>query len=131
MTAKQWLGRGRKLDQEIEELKKTQKTIEEQLEKITPNYTSDGTQMTKDPHKFDRLVEIDSIIQNRIDDLLKVKAEILVMIFSLKDRRQIMVLKSYYIDQKTWEQTAVDLHYSYMQVTRIHGYALKEIEKML
>lgn len=131
MTAKQWLNRGRRIDQEISKLMETKALIEARLTSITQSYDSDGAQTTKDPHKFDRLVEIDSLISERADELTRTKAEILTTINQLPDSRQRMVLISYYIDGKTWEQTAVDLHYSYMHIMRIHGYALVEIEKML
>lgn len=131
MTAKQWLNRGRRIDQEISKLMETKALIEARLTSITQSYDSDGAQSTKDPHKFDRLVEIDSLISERADELTRTKAEILTTINQLPDSRQRMVLISYYIDGKTWEQTAVDLHYSYMHIMRIHGYALVEIEKML
>ena len=62
---------------------------------------------------------------------MDLKAEILRTIMQLEDNRQRMVLMEYYLEMKTWEQVAVDLHYSYMHVTRIHGYALREIQKML
>ena len=131
MTAKQWLNRGRRIDQEISKLMETKALIEARLTSITQSYDSDGAQSTKDPHKFDRLVEIDSLISERADELTRTKAEILTAINQLPDSRQRLVLISYYIDGKTWEQTAVDLHYSYMHIMRIHGYALVEIEKML
>ena len=131
MTAKQWLNRGRRIDQEISKLMETKALIEARLTSITQSYDSDGAQATKDPHTFDRLVEIDSLISERADELTRTKAEILTTINLLPDSRQRMVLISYYIDGKTWEQTAVDLNYSYMHVMRIHSYALMEIEKML
>lgn len=131
MTAKQWLNRGRRIDQEISKLMETKELIEARLTSITQSYDSDRAQSTKDPHKFDRLVEIDSLISERADELTRTKAEILTTINLLPDSRQRMVLISYYIDGKTWEQTAVDLHYSYMHIMRLHGYALMEIEKML
>ncbi len=131
MTAKQWLNRGRHIDQEIAELENSRKRITERLTSITQNYDSDGAQATKDPHKFDRLAEIDGQISERADELIRIKAEIFATINRLPDRRQRMVLHSYYIDGKTWEQTAVDLSYSWRQVMRIHGHALKEIEVLI
>lgn len=131
MTAKQWLNRGRRIDQEISKLMETKALIEARLTSITQSYDSDGAQSTKDPHKFDQLAEINNQIEIRTRDLIMVKAEIIEMINQLYDRRQRLVLLSYYVDGKTWEQTAVDLNYSYMHIMRIHGYALVEIEKML
>ena len=131
MTAKQWLNRARRLDEEIAKLEDTRRRTRERVTSITQSYDSDGAQSTKDPHKFDRLAELNSLISVRTDELVHIKAEILETINRLPDRRQRLVLISYYVDGKTWEQTAVDMNYSYMHVTRIHGYALQEIEKML
>ena len=130
MTVKQWLNRGRKIDQEISKLLDSRRAIEEQLTSITQQYNSDGAQMTKDPHKFDRIAEINNMISIRVSELMNTKAEIMKVIYQLHDSRQRMVLLSYYIDGKTWEQTAVEMHYSFRQVTRIHGKALKEVEKL-
>ena len=131
MTTKQWLNRGRKIDQEIDKLIESRVTLMDRLTSITQNYDSDGAQSTKDPHKFDRLAEFSGEIDELTERLVKVKTEITAVINQLPDRRQRMVLMSYYIDGKTWEQTAVDLHYSWRQVMRIHGHALYEIERLI
>ena len=130
MTAKQWLGRARNIDHEIDNLIREKQRTKDRLTKITQSYESDGAQMTKDPHKFDRLAELENEIDQQVDELVETKREIMAVIKQLPDRRQRLVLMSYYIDGKTWEQTAVDLHYSYMHVMRLHGYALKDVENI-
>lgn len=131
MTAKQYLNRVRRVDKEITALLDLINRTRESLEHITQSYDGDGSQSTKDPHKFDRLVTLESLVDQKIDEQLELKAEILETISKLKDRRQRLVLTEYYLNMKTWEKVAVDLNYSYMHVTRIHGYALKEIEKIM
>ncbi len=103
----------------------------ESLETVTQNYDSDGAQSTKNPHKYDRLVELESLVDAKIDEQISLKAEILNTIMQLEDRRQRLVLMEYYVEMKTWEQVAVDMNYSYMHITRIHGYALKAIQEVL
>lgn len=131
MTAKQYLNRVRRIDKEITALLRLVQKTRESLETITQNYDSDGAQSTKNPHKYDRLVELESLVDQKIDEQIQMKADILCTIMQLDDRRQRLVLMEYYIEMKTWEQVAVDLNYSYMHVTRIHGYALKEVQKIL
>ena len=131
MTAKQYLGRVRRVDREISALLRMVDKTRESVTNITQKYDSDGAQSTKDPHKFDKLAELESLVDEKVDQLVDLKAEILRTIMKLEDNRQRMVLMEYYLEMKTWEQVAVDLHYSYMHVTRIHGYALREIQKML
>ena len=131
MTAKQYLNRVRRIDKEIEALLRLVQRTRESLETVTQNYDSDGAQSTKNPHKYDRLVELESLVDAKIDEQISMKAEILNTIMQLEDRRQRLVLMEYYVEMKTWEQVAVDMNYSYMHITRIHGYALKEVERCL
>lgn len=131
MTAKQYLNRVRRIDKEIEALLRLVQRTRESLETVTQNYDSDGAQSTKNPHKYDRLVELESLVDEKIDQQIALKAEILNTIMQLEDRRQRLVLMEYYVEMKTWEQVAVDMNYSYMHITRIHGYALKEVQKIL
>ena len=130
-TAKQYLNRVRRIDKEIEALLRLVQRTRESLETVTQNYDSDGAQSTKNPHKYDRLVELESLVDEKIDQQIALKAEILNTIMQLEDRRQRLVLMEYYVEMKTWEQVAVDMNYSYMHITRIHGYALKAIQEVL
>lgn len=130
-TAKQYLNRVRRIDKEISALLRLVQTTRESLESITQNYNTDGAQVTNDPHKFDRLIELEALVDSKVDEQIELKAEILRTIMQLDDRRQRLVLMEYYIEMKTWEQVAVDLNYSYMHITRLHGYALKEVQKII
>ena len=131
MTAKQWLSRARWINREIRELSVKEQEARDRLTKITQSYESDGAQMTKDPHKFDRLVEYQSMIEENLAEQATVKSEIMAAIYQLKDRRQRLILMGRYLDMKKWEQIAYELNYSYMNVTRIHGYALQEVQKII
>lgn len=131
MTAKQWLGRARYIDREIALLKKTKEETRDSLTKITQSYESDGAQVSKDPHKFDRLAELESMIDEKVDELTATKKEILQVIFKLEDRRQKMVLISYYIRMKTFEQIAVEMNYSFRQITNIRRRGIMEVQKLI
>ena len=131
MTAKQWLGRARDIDREIALLQKTKAETRDSLTKITQSYESDGAQVSKDPHKFDRLAELENMIDDKVDELTRTKAEIMQVIFRLEDRRQKMVLISYYIRMKTFEQIAVEMNYSFRQITNIRRRGIMEVQKLI
>ena len=131
MTAKQYLNRVRRIDKEIEALLRLVQRTRESLETVTQNYDSDGAQSTKNPHKYDRLVELESLVDEKIDQQIALKAEILNTIMQLEDRRQRLVLMEYYVEMKTWEQVAVDMNYAFRHVIRLHGMALKSIQEIL
>ena len=125
-----WLGRARGINREIETLLNTKKEARDQLLRITQNYTKDGAQSTKDPHKYDRLVELDNLIDQKVDELIQTKAEITEAINKLEDGRQRCVLMSYYVRCKTLEEIAVELHYSYRAIKKYHRAGILEIEKV-
>lgn len=131
MTAKQWLSRGRGIDREINLLLKTKDETFERLISITANTSGDVVSGTKDPHKFDKLIELGDKIDQRIDELVRIKSEIFDAVSQLKDWRQREVLMSRYIRMKKWEEIALEMNYSYMQITRIHGEALSEIKDVI
>lgn len=131
MTAKQYLNQVRHIDEEITSLLNLVQQTRESLESITQNYDSDGAQTTTNPHRFDRLIELEALVDSKIDEQIALKAEILETITRLKDRRQRIVLNEHYLKMKTWQQVADVLHYSVVHVTRLHGYALNEVQKVL
>ena len=131
MTAKQYMNRVRRVDKEIQALDRLILKTRESVESITQKYDGDGAQTTKNPHKYDRLVELESLVDEKIQEQLNLKAETLITIAKLKDRRQRIVLTEYYLEMKTWEQVAVDIGYTYQHTMRIHGYALKAVSEIM
>ena len=131
MTAKQYMNRVRRVDQEIQMLERMIQKTRDSVESVTQKYDGDGAQATKNPHKFDRLVELEGLVDQKIQEQLTLKAETLLTIGKLKDRRQRMILTEYYLEMKTWEQVAVDIGYSYQHVMRLHGYALKAVSEIM
>lgn len=131
MTAKQWLNRARRIDREIRTLEEVISSTRERLESVTQSYSGDGAQSSKDPHKFDRLVELESLVNEKIDEQIQIKTEILEAISQIRDRRQRIVLTEYYLNMKTWEQVAVEINYSWRQVMNIHGRALQEMQRII
>ena len=131
MTAKQWLNRARRIDREIRALEEVISSTRKRLESVTQSYSGDGAQSSKDPHKFDRLVELESLVNEKIDEQIQIKTEILEAISQVRDRRQRIVLTEYYLNMKTWEQVAVEINYSWRQVMNIHGRALQEMQRII
>ena len=131
MTAKQFLNRARRIDREISQLLELQQHTRDRLTNITQTLTADIVSGSHDPHRFDKLAELESDINTKIDELVEVKREIFHLIQQLPTRSHRLVLMSYYLDMRTWEQTAVNMNYSWRQTMRIHGQALIEVEKIL
>lgn len=131
MTAKQFLSRGRWIEREITSLIRTRDETRDRLTHITQNYDGDGAQTTKDPHKFDALVELEDKLDELIDRLYATKTEILGVIDKLEDRREFLALKVYYIDMKTWEEVCVEMTYSWKQMMRIRKKAISHVAEIM
>ena len=128
MNAKQWLGRARAIAREIDAYKMAKQEARDQLTRITQSYESDGAQSSKDPHKYDRLVEFDNLIDQKLNELTATRIEITEAISQLEDGRHRTVLLDYYVRLMTLEQIAVEINYSYRQVKRYRAAALQRFE---
>ena len=128
-NVRQWLGRARGINREIDALIHAKQEARDQLLRITQNYESDGAQSSKDPHKYDRLAEFENMIDQKAIELLAVRQEITEVIGLLQDGRQRTVLLDYYVRCISLEQTAYEMHYSYANVKKIRAKAIAAIEK--
>lgn len=131
MTAKQYLSRARKIDNRINGLLEQVRITRESLESITQNYGGDITTGTKNPHKFDRLVELESLVDQKVDELIAVKVEIINTLSQLENNIYYSLLNDYYLEMKTWEQVAVDNGYSYPHTMRLYHDALQAVERII
>ena len=131
MTTKDWFSRGRRLDAHINTLLETIDREKQALLRMTANLSGVVVDGSRDPHRFDRLAILEDSINAEIDRLYEIKLEILDVIKRLDDMRYREVLTKYYINMKSFEQIAVDMNYSYVHITRLHGWALKAAEKVM
>lgn len=131
MNAKSWLNRGRNIDKEINVLLKAKQEARDRLTHITQNYDGDGAQVSKDPHKYDRLMELESLIDNKVDEFYDVSKEITEVLMQIPNRNQRMVLVSYYVRMKTFEQIAVELDRTWRGVMYLRKAGIMEVERIL
>ena len=102
MTAKEWLNRGRNLNEEINALIKAKEKALYDACNVSIAY----------------------------DKVYKIKQEILKAVSAVDNSTYRALLIERYINFKTWEQIADYMNYSRMHVTRLHGRALQKV-KML
>ena len=130
-NVKSWLNRARNIDKEINHLIQQRDEEWGRILSTTQKYKGDTVQSTKDPHKFDRLVEYEAEIDRQIDELLAVKTEITKAISKLTDGRYRDILRLRYLKGYTFEQIAVEMNYSWRHVCTLHGRALIRMEVVI
>ena len=125
------MNRARRIDREITQSLDLYQHTRDRLTSVTQSLEGVNVSGTKDPHKFDSLVELKDTIDHKVDELVRVKTEIYKVLLNLSDRNQRLALIAYYLDMSTWEQIAVNMNYSYQHIMWIRKQAIIEVEKLL
>ena len=133
MTTKEYLGQISRLNRminnkltEIAQLKDMAVSISatQSGERVqtTPNFDKIGT-------KYAKIDEMERKIDGMVEELVDKKEKIIQQIDSMEDENTYNILFARYIEKKTFEVIATEMKYSWRQVVRLHGTALKQFEK--
>lgn len=131
MTAKEYLRRAYKLNEEIDQLEAAKHKMFSRITSITPKYNGDTVSGTKDPHKYDAYAQFAADIDNRVDELVSIKSDILNTIKKVEDAKLRTLLIARYINFMTFEGIAVMMNYDWRHIMRLHSAALKAIDEVL
>lgn len=131
MTAKEYLRRAYKLNEEIDQLETAKHEMFSRITSITPDYNGDTVSGTKDPHKYDAYAQFAAEIDNRVDELINIKSDILNTINKVEDAKLRTLLIARYINFMTFESIAVMMNYDWRWIMQLHSRALMEIERIL
>lgn len=121
---KRWLNRGWTINREINALEKLKEETYENLVKCTQNLESAPVSGSKDPHKLDRYAVLASTLDERVDELVSIKEEILRAVSVLDDCRLRTILICRYTRFMRWEQISSEIQYSIRRVMELHEKAL-------
>ena len=135
MTAKEFLNQAYLLDQRI-------KSKSEQIQSLNELATSCTATMTGMPHNPNRstshmadavckIIDLQNEINRDIDRLVDLKREIVAVIKAVEDTEYQTLLEKRYLCFQTWEQIAVDMHYSGKWILKMHDRALDVVEGIL
>lgn len=133
MTTKEYLSQISRLDRmiknkltELSQLKEISCGLSaipnEEKVQTTPNHDKIGTAYCK-------IEAMEENIDKLVDEYVDKKNEIIAQIDSMEDETHYDILFSRYIEKKTFEKIATDMHYSFRNTTRLHGKALQAFEK--
>jgi len=117
MTAREWLLRNRHLKQYINQLEESKKN--KLVKKRSRNISSRETE---------QYTELDEEIDRQIEELKKVRYEIITTVKKVRDNTLSALLIGHYINNKSIPELAESLNYSERQIVRLHKKALEEIK---
>lgn len=127
---KLWLQRAQEADELLDAMKASRQQVYEQLTSKTASYSGMGGTGSPDPHKMERLAELDEKIEHQQDEVLRFMIEIQEAIGTVPDLKQRTVLQLRYMNWKrfsTWDEIANKMHYGKRHTQTIHGQALSAI----
>ena len=133
MTVKEWLNQGRNLDRIINDLIKEKDRALYCACRASMPYDGDGVQSSlknTTENKFIQYSDYSKKIDEEIERLLIIKQDILQVINAIDNSIYKDILIKRYLLFYSWEKIAEEMHYSRMQINRLHGIALQKI-KML
>lgn len=132
MTAKEYLNRIRFISAGLRVKEQELQQLESDLYAIRSVNTSreriDGGIPVSMADKVARIRDMQIVINKEWDQLLDLRKEARDQIMQLEDGRFRAVLTERYLNNKRWEQIAVDMNYTYRNIIKIHGKALQQFE---
>lgn len=130
MTAKEWLGRARKLRLRLSALEDSKQRAYARAVSSTAGM-GERVSGGEPGDKLAAYAEVSLAADRQIKKLEQVRAEILHVIGQVEDNTLATLLTEYYVNDKTWEEVAVKVEKSWRWTMNLHGKALKAVEKIL
>ena len=135
MTAKEYLSQALRLDQRIDAKIAQVASLNELATKCTATLTG----MPRNPNRGGstmadavcKIVDLQNEINRDIDRLVDLKRELVAVIKAVEDTEYQTLLEKRYLCFQTWEQIAVDMHYSGKWILKMHDRALDVVEGIL
>ena len=125
------LGRVRKLQERIYQLEEALRQAWDIETSITASPSTERVQNSSERRPGESYAALSDEVERQKQELNDQKVEVLQLIHSVPDNRMATVLIAYYINGKTWEQIAVDTHYSFRHVTRLCRQGLDAVQRII
>lgn len=135
LSAKEFLKQSRHIDQRINSKLEQVQSLRELATKATATLSDMPRSATPNIHRMEdvicKMMELESEINADIDELINTKHEVMAVIKMVERPEYQSLLELKYLCMKTWEEVAAELGYVYRQITRMHGYALEQVDAIL
>lgn len=132
MTAKEYLRQAYRLDQKINSDLEEVAALREMASSVSSPQLSERVQTSRKGDApfvrcLEKIIELEDKINKEIDLLVELKKEIRMVITTVEDTDERMVLKYRYVHNYTWEQIGNELHADARTVRRWHGKSLLHV----
>lgn len=135
MDAKEYLRRLARLDRRLDDLVERKWRYYDLAERQTAVYRDTpgtGRRCASSCEEYVcKIVDLDKEIDRQIGELVRLKFEADALIQCIANDQYRTILQCRYQKRWDWKKTAAAIHYQKRQAQRMHGWALREFEKIL
>jgi DNA-directed RNA polymerase specialized sigma subunit len=125
---KRYINLDREIDRKLEEVAR----LRSKLTRVTEVYSTEprggGTIYGKTEEILVKIVDLEHEIDADVDRLVAIRDGIKTIIEAVEDDRERLLLQYRYLDGKTFEWIAAEMHYSWRQIHRLHSQALTNLK---
>lgn len=133
MTTKDYLNQISRLNRMINNKLSEISQLRELSRSISAVKNEERVMSSSDPDKigstYAKIDEMEHNLDNMIDEYIEKKDLIIGQIDGIENENYYNILFSRYIEKKTFEVIATEMKYSWRQIIRLHGNALKSFEE--
>ena len=131
MSTKDYLSQAYRIDQRINSKLAQVMSLRDLLGKATGTLSGAPKAATPNPHTMEdtiaKMVDLENEINEDIDALVDLKAEIMRRIKRVENTEYQTILELRYLCFKRWEEIAVEMGYSLRRLYELHDCALEEV----
>lgn len=121
---KRYINLDREIERKLEEVARLRAKLTRGTEVYSTEPRGGGSIYGKTEEILAKIVDLEKEIDADVDRLIAVRDNIKSVIEVVEDDRERLLLQYRYLDGWTFEKIAVEMHYSWRQIHRLHSQAL-------
>lgn len=133
MTAKEYLNRVRRQNYILKQTEKELNEIRADILTLRASSLSEHVSGSKNSDTADKYIRLESYMEKvnaEWDRLIDMRNAAKDLIGAMPDPMHRAVLYARYINGQRWEDIAMDMHYSWKGIFKLHGQALRVFDQM-
>lgn len=133
MTAKEYLNRVRRQNYILKQTEKELNEIRADILTLRASSLSERVSGSKNSDTADKYIRLESYMEKvnaEWDKLIDMRNAAKDLIGAMPDPMHRAVLYARYINGQRWEDIAMDMHYSWKGIFKLHGQALRVFDQM-
>ena len=133
MTAKEYLNRVRRQNYILKQTEKELNEIRADILTLRASSLSEHVSGSKNSDTADKYIRLESYMEKvnaEWDKLIDMRNAAKDLIGAMPDPMHRAVLYARYINGQRWEDIAMDMHYSWKGIVKLHGQALRVFDQM-